>query len=189
MRRFLLGALFLILAGGVSHAALPTPRPFSGCGVLFLTQTGSWQPELLPLYREPGVQRVAELAPGMLPRLAGETGAPLVVVFERRRGWSRVALDDAGRRGWLKDERSWDYRDWREYLPGRRVRLLPGLKKEWYRLKSAPGGGNAAAELPRGREVRLVEVAGDWARVEAPGGWLRWRDGDGRLTVALVPAP
>ncbi|WP_239026906.1 SH3 domain-containing protein [Geomonas oryzisoli] len=186
MRAFLISALLMAGAASAALAALPAPRPYSGCGVLILRQGAGWQPESLPLYREPGVQRVTETTPQALPRLAGDDTEPLVAASERRGGWVRVALDEAGRQGWLEKARGWEYREWRDFLPGRTVRLLPGLKKEWYQLRLAPGGeASPAPPLSRDRELKVLEVAKEWVRVEAPAGWLRWRDPDGRLTVSL----
>ncbi|QXE89385.1 SH3 domain-containing protein [Geomonas subterranea] len=186
MRRFLMTALLLLSAGTAALGALPAPRPYSGCGVLILKKGAGWHPDSLALYQEPGVRRVAETTPGALPRLSGDDAEPLLAASERRGGWVRVALDDAGRQGWLEKARGWEYREWRDFLPGRTVRLLPGLKKEWYQLRLSPGGeASPAPPLSRDREVRVVEVAQEWARIEAPAGWLRWRDPDGRLTVSL----
>ncbi|MBU5614308.1 SH3 domain-containing protein [Geomonas azotofigens] len=186
MKAFLICALFLAGAATAALAALPVPRPYSGCGVLILKQGAGWQPESLALYQEPGVQRVADTTPQALPRLAGDDAEPLLAANERRGAWVRVALDEAGRQGWLAQARGWEYREWRDFLPGRTVRLLPGLKKEWYQLRLSPGGeASTLAPLSRDREVRVVEVEKEWARIEAPAGWLRWRDPDGRLTVSL----
>lgn len=186
MRRFFLCALLLILGSGAALAALPAPRPYSGCGVLVLKALGSWQPEPLVLYREPGVDRIGETKPESLPRLSGDAAEPVLPVHERRGGWNSITLDDSGRQGWLEQARAWEYADWREFLPGRSIRLLAGLKKEWYQLRSAPDGeGKAVALVARDQQLRVVQVEEDWVRVEAPAGWLRWRDPDGRLTVSL----
>jgi hypothetical protein len=186
VKRFYLCALLLILGSGAALAALPAPRPYSGCGVLVLKGAGGWQPETLVLYREPGVDRIGETPADSLPRIAGDAAEPLLPVHERRLGWNSIVLDDAGRQGWLQQARGWEYADWREFLPGRGVRLLAGLKKEWYQLRTAPdGGGGPVATLARGDEARVLQVEGDWVRIEAPAGWLRWRDPDGRLTVSI----
>jgi len=65
------------------------------------------------------------------------------------------------------------------------VRVLPGMKKGLYLLKGEPR--EAAAQkgsLNRDQTVRVLRIEEDWAELEAPGGWFRWRDGDGRLTVS-----
>ncbi|WP_246043864.1 SH3 domain-containing protein [Geomonas edaphica] len=185
MRHLLLGALLLALTAGAAAGAPPALRPYSGSGVLMVQDAPGREPGTVPLYREPGVERLTELAPFSLPHLFGAPDSALVAVYERRRGWSRVALDDAGRQGWVQDDRSWRYIAWREFLPGRSVRVLPGMKKEWYQVKSAPGAaGSAAGAVARDQRVRILEVEEAWARLENPAGWMRWRDPDGRLTVA-----
>lgn len=177
-------ALLLILCG-TALSAPAAPRPYAGCGVLTL-KGGGLAPESLLLYQEPGVNRIAEKSTTSLPRLALDAGAPVLAASARRGGWTRLFLDDAGRQGWLDEARGWEYASWQEFLPGRTVKLLPGLRKGWYALKASPGGGGAElAMLNRDQLVQVLQVEGDWARVEAPAGWFRWRDGDGRLTVSL----
>ena len=184
--RLPLCALLLTLCSGAALAAPAAPRPYSGCGVLTLKQGLAREPESLVLYQEPGVLRIAEKLPSSLPRLSGNSEEPVLAASERRGVWTRLSIDEAGRQGWLEQERNWEYASWRDLLPGRTVRLLPGLKKDWYALKSAPGdGGTQAALLSRDQEVRVQQVEGDWARLETPSGWFRWRDPDGRLTVSL----
>lgn len=187
MRRPLfLTLLFSLLVAATAQGAPPRPRPYGGCGVLALKPDAGAERPLLVLYQEPGLLRLAELEGGALPRLAGSASEPLVAVSERRGGWTRLAYDDAGREAWIEQPRAWQYLPWREFLPGRLVRILPGLKKGWYLVRSEPREeAPESAPLSRDQEVRVLQVEGDWARLEAPAGWFRWRDGDGRLTVAL----
>jgi hypothetical protein len=179
----LLPLLFLLLCTPQAHSA-GRPRPDSGCGVLTL-QTAPG--ERLVLYREPGVARLAELDSSRLPRLAGTPEAPLFAVSGRSGGWSRVPYDDAGREGWLGQRRRSQYRPWQEFLPGRAVGMLPGLKKRLYALHDTPDeAAPERGETPRNRSLRIVKVRGDWALAGSPAGWFRWRDGDGRLTISLA---
>ncbi|GAW67667.1 hypothetical protein GPEL0_01f3624 [Geoanaerobacter pelophilus] len=178
--------LLIALAAGAAYATPPAPRPYSGCGILKLRQWGALEPEPLALYREPGLLRVAEKSAAALPRLAGDGFEPLLAASERRGRWTRLSLDDAGRQGWLEQQRGWDYASWDEFLPGRTVRVLPGLKKGWYSLKGAPAEDAAEiASLTRDQLVQVMEVEEDWVKLERPSGWFRWRDPDGRLTVSL----
>ena len=182
----LLPLILLLIFCGTALSAPPAPRPYGGCGVLTLKQGMAREPESLVLYQEPGVNRIAEKSAAALPRLALDAGAPLFAASERRGGWTRLFLDDAGRQGWLDEARGWEYASWREFLPGRTVLILPGLKKGWYAVKTAPGdGGTQVSLLSRDQDVRVLQVEGDWARLESPSGWFRWRDPDGRLTVSL----
>ena len=186
-----MGRLFLILlllawTGAAAQGAPPRPRPYSGCGVLELTVDAGAEGGGLVLYQEPGLFRVAQLDRGALPRLAGSAARPLLAVSARKGGWTRLAYDDAGREGWIEQPRAWRYLPWEEFLPGRPVRLLPGLKKGLYLVRSEPReAGAETGTLTRDQEVRPVGVEGDWARLELPAGWFRWRDGDGRLTISL----
>lgn len=130
--------------------------------------------------------RVAEFEAASLPRLAGNSVEPLLAVSARRGRWTRIAYDDAGREGWIEQARSWDYLTWQEFLPGRQLRILPGMKKVLYAVRHEPREeATENGTVTRDQAVRLLQVEGDWARLQAPSGWFRWRDGDGRLTVSL----
>ncbi|HJV67429.1 MAG TPA: SH3 domain-containing protein [Geomonas sp.] len=176
----------LLSAGAVAGAAPAAPRPLSGCGVLELEQPLPPEGGPLVLYREPGLDRIGERQLSSLPRLAGGAGELLVAVTARKGGWTQLSYDEAGREGWVQQGRAWRYLSWEEFLPGRRVRVLPGLKKGLYALRSAPD--DQAPErggVSRDQAVRVLATEDDWARLEAPAGWVRWRDADGRLTISL----
>lgn len=184
MRSLRLVTMLLLLACPQGAQCAGRARPDSGCGVMTLQPAPG---ERGVLYREPGVARLAELELSRLPRLAGNGEAPLLAVSGRKGPWSRVAYDDAGRQGWLEQRRPARYLPWREFLPGRSVALLPGLKKGFYALHDAPEqGAPGRREPPRNRSLRIVRVEGDWALAETPAGWFRWRDDDGRLTISLA---
>lgn len=186
MRRLTLITLaLLVFWAGSLHAARPRPRPFSGCGVLALRPVPGAERVPIALYGEPGLQRMVELELQALPRLGGDQQQPLVAVSATKGGWVRLAYDDAGRKGWIELLRFWHYLPWEEFLPGRTVRVFPGMKKGLYLLRGEPSEGAAEQEtLVRDQAVRVTQVKGDWARSETPSGWFRWRDGDGRLTVS-----
>ncbi len=85
--------------------------------------------------------------------------------------------------------RWWEYLPWREFLKGHAARLLPGLKKGEYVLRAGPGETAPRLASLTGKDTfTVIEVEGEWlaARV-APDlrGWLRWRDGDGRLQISV----
>ena len=171
--------------GGPAQAAPPPPRPYSGCGVLLLPSSSGAEPVPVVVYAEPGVQRVAELDLAALPRLEGDRQEPRVAVRATRGGWLRIAYDDAGREGWIEASRGWKYRPWQEFLPGRVIRILAGMKKGLYTLRGEPGeAGPERGALVRDQQVRVTRVEEDWAELQAPSGWFRWRDADGRLTVS-----
>jgi hypothetical protein len=133
---------------------------------------------------------MAELDSSTLPRLSGSATDPLVAVSARKGEWTRLTYDDAGRQGWIRQARAWRYLSWQEYLPGRCLLILPGMKKGYYALRSEPGAGGGEREnLTRKEAVYVLQVDNDWVRLQAPSGWFRWRDDDGRLTVALPGEP
>jgi hypothetical protein len=190
--------LSVFLAATVTLPALaaPQPRPYTGTGVLLLrTFTPERATELaaIPLYREPGVGRIAEFAAYRLPQLASFLAVPAgtyaVAVLEKRKNWLEIAYDDSGRAGWLERARWWNYLTWDEYLPGRTVSLPPGLKACFYRLCSEPSDASQLASLLPRTAGRVVRVQDDWLQVTFPPattGWLRWRDSDGRLLITVV---
>jgi hypothetical protein len=198
--RILRPLLLLLLAATLALPALaaaPQPRPYTGRGVLLLrpfTPERTAELDAIPLYREPGVGRLAEFAAGRLPQvtqlIAVPAGTYAVAVLEKRGAWLRVAYDDSGRAGWLERARWWNYLAWEEYLPGRTVSLPPGLKAGLYRLCAKPeDSAPQLAALPAGTAVLVMGVHDDWLRVALPPdttGWLRWRDTDGRLLITVV---
>jgi hypothetical protein len=86
-------------------------------------------------------------------------------------------------------DRHSQFNPWQRYLAGREVRLLAGLKKEYYQLKSAPSiTAPVVKPLTRQTGIRAIEVSDSWLLVIADNshsGWIRWRDDDGRLMVSL----
>ncbi len=199
-RRFSL----LLRAVGVCCLLLPLAapslaarmRPYAGIGVLLLPLSPTPAQETfgeLPLYQWPSLGRLGALnratAPSLewLLDLAPESAA--VMVMARQGAWLRVTYDEAGREGWVRPHWRNAFESWDEILVGRDVRQLAGLQQRYYRLYSGPDG-EPLAELGRGLPFRVGERVGDWLRVSDGrdlAGWLRWRDEDGRLLIALVP--
>ncbi len=202
MRPSILHALLLAFLAAIvafpGHAAQkPKPRPYTGTGVVFIRPfTPERKAELaaIPLYREPGVGRIADFAaerlPQLTPFLTVPAGTYAVAVMAKRGNWLEIAYDDSGRTGWLERDRWWDYLPWDEYLPGRLVGLVPGLKTGSYRLCPEPGGPSLKLEpLTPKTPVRVTRVQGDWLKAALPPAtpaWLRWRDNDGRLLITTA---
>ena len=189
--------IFLCLACiPVAAAGAAQPRPFSGYGLLIIRPFNTEQPANpapLTFYREPGVERIAVRAVGDIPLLSSvlppaAAEYPLAVMGKRG-NWMLIAYDDAGREGWVEMARWWEYCPWEAFLKGRVARLLPGLKKDSYDLHAGPSETSPQAGPLSGAEVlRLIEVRDDWALVITDSGrhgWLSWRDGDGRLQIAV----
>lgn len=196
MRLVYLSLLLLFLLSGPAAAAPAVPRPYAGIG-LAIIRPGLPQentlPERLVLYREPGVGRAADKAAAEIPLLTriiptGPGEFP-VAVLAKKGTWLKVAYDDGGRSGWLEMQRRWDYVAWEDFLPGKRFSLLPGLRKEFYRVVAGPvpSAAEVAMGAPR-QEQRMEKLQRDWLASPLPDGsfgWLRWRDESGRFLIAL----
>jgi hypothetical protein len=192
-------ALFALLL--LVSLLLPPPlhaarmRPYAGIGVLLLPISPTPAQEALgelPLYDQPAMVRLGTLSRTTIPRLEwlldmAPESVP-VVVMARRGEWLRVTYDDAGREGWVRPRWRNAFETWDELFSGRSVRLLPGLRKGYYRLFSRPDG-EPLADLTSRQQFRVGTVDSDWVRVTDGrnlAGWLRWRDEDGRMLVGLA---
>lgn len=196
VRHFLAPSLLLLLLALPAHGAPPKPRPYTGSGLLVIRPLPLHElddGDRIILYREPGIGRIMEKDPAGLPLLIRiiEAGAGefSLAVMGRKGNWLKIAYDDAGREGWLAMERRWQYSHWEEFLPGRFVRLLPGLKKEYGAVRREPSpAADELAPLSPDRELRVELLQGDWLRVSLDpqtAGWLRWRDEGGRFLVSV----
>lgn len=188
--------LILFLFAPATWGAPAKPRPSAGIGLVVIRPIApgrSADIAAVTLYRDPGVSRIGALAtkslPGLAPAVTGEEGEVVLAVLAKKGEWLKVAYDEAGHEGWLSQARPWRYLSWESCLRGRRARLLPGLQREYYLLKSEPFlSSREAATLTRDTPFRVVRLRDDWALVTsgpALSGWLRWRDGDGRFLIAL----
>ena len=171
-------------------------RPFSGSGLLLIQPLSTGQEQdvqSLAIYREPGVERIADIDPGKLPQLApvmeGHSGAYPVAVIGKKGDWLKISYDDAGREGWLEMSRFWNYSPWASCLKGHVARILPGLKKEYYILYRDPSvNAPQLNTISRQKSLRIIEIREDWALVLVDStayGWLRWRDNDGRFAISI----
>jgi len=197
-RRFLLLLLLLLPLAALPlqlQAASPVKaRSLSGSGLLFLGSDNGRQSSRLVLYREPGIGRLAELAAERLPQLNPQVqtadGLQAVIVTAKKLGWYRIVYDDGEREGWLQGQFRYRFQRWDELLPGKGVVFPAGLRREFYQLRSGPDP--AAAQLvtiDRESGLTVLTVDGDWIMVRskaAVSGWLRWRDDNGRLLMAVT---
>ncbi len=178
-----------------AHAAAK-PRPFAGSGILLIRPpfpAEATEPVAITLYREPGVGRLTELSPGKLPNLGqvfqAAPGETAVAVLGKRGEWLRIAYDDAGREGWVRLQRQWQYADWETFLKGRVVRLFAGMKKGVYSLRREPSfASHEVQRLSSSRKLRVIQLQEEWARVMidlSTAGWIHWRDGDGRFLIVV----
>jgi hypothetical protein len=197
--RLLLAGTLLLLAVAAGHGA-PAPRLHSANALLIMVppfpRTAA-ETAPIALYREPGVGRLdSRTFPQLLqslPRFAATADRLLVPASRRKGEWVRIPYDDAGREGWLRLERGWRVVPWSDFLPGATVRLLPGLKSEFYIPASAPARSpSEGGPTLQNQDLRILSIRGDWAEAETTAGWhgwCRWRDDDSRLTIDPVELP
>lgn len=170
-------------------------RPYAGIGVLMLataSDEGGMPPAPLPLYNDPAIYRLGELEKATIPRhewIFGPDGGKLPLIVMARKGeWLRVVYDDAGREAWINPSGRAAYHPWDAFLKDRSGRLLPGLQKKHYQLFHEPEGGPLVTLSPL-QPFTVTMLDGDWIHLVVTdqnlAGWLRWRDGDGRLLVGL----
>jgi hypothetical protein len=197
--RLVLAGLFFLLLNVAAQSA--SPQRLHAANALLVMQppfpraNGSGTPIII--YREPGVGRIAvHTFPEMaktVPSFASQAGTLMVPASRRKGQWVRIPYDDAGREGWIRMERTWKVISWEEFLPGTTVRLLPGLKKNFYMPSSVPENSPAEnGQSLQNETLRIEAVEGQWARVKTASGdtvRVRWRDDDGRLTIAPASPP
>ncbi|MCM0081311.1 SH3 domain-containing protein [Geomonas sp. Red32] len=185
MRRPLPVAILLaVLLAAPALGALWPQRPFAGCGVLVVAEAPEGGAADIVMYVEPGVGRMVETRSDRLPRLAGSESEPVLAVMARRGGWVQLAYDDAGRTGWVEKRRSWKFLEWPEYLAGRELQMLSGVRKADQAVKGAPSGeALVLGSVPPLQPVRVLKAEGPWALLDSPSGWIKWRDRDGRLII------
>lgn len=188
---FLLQAIVLCMLLAVAPAvtaAPPKARTLSGIGILLLSKD---QPQIT-LYKEPSLGRIATTDASALPlspSIRPPAGYLAAVVTAKKRDWYRILYDDAEREGWIKGASSYRYRRWDELLVGRPIVLLGGLKKEYYQLRNSPDFAAAPlATVGKGAEITGLHSEDDWFEAVIPAkmhGWLRWRDDNSRLVIAI----
>ena len=186
-------ALVLLSAG---WAIASQARPFAGNGLLRVRPMDpslSAGPPSLVFYREPGVGRITESPVTGIPLLSPLVNLPPgeypLAVMGKRGGWLLVAYDDAGREGWVEMARWWLYERWEDYLKGRALRPLAGMKHERYALHAEPLLlSPRTAYISVGDILRVIEVKEEWALVDngrGLSGWFSWKDEDGRFLVSV----
>jgi hypothetical protein len=191
--RGVLPILLLLLTFSTSSVASPVKaRPLTGIGILLIKvpKPGNGT---LRLYREPRLERIAEISVEKLPNLSsfivsGE-GRRVAVVTAKRLGWYRIIYDDGEREGWVEGRPSCTFTGWEELLSGQGATLLPGLKKDYYQLRREPYQSSEPIELlARESGIYCIKLYGEWVEVSVKGvkaGWLRWRDDNRRLLIAV----
>lgn len=194
MLRLLPLLLALFMATAPATAASPVKaRVPSGTGVLLVNKRSDAESSPLLLFKEPALGRIAEIDISRLPPLAQAISCPegtvAVIVTAKKAGWFRIVYDEGEREGWIAGRPSYRFFRWEELLRNRPVTLIGGLRKEFYQVRRTP---NVSAEimetLGKGSRVTSLDIDGDWLRSTTSGGsqgWLRWRDENGRLVIAI----
>lgn len=197
LRKLLLSLLFLA-ALPLSAAGGGKARPLAGIGLLAI-RADMVLPEgavpRLSLYREPKLGRLAELAvdrlPGLAPAMMPAPGEWHAIVTASRPGWLQIIYDDAEREGWVAGRKLLRFQRWGEFLQGRQIALLPGMRKDYYSLREeASLSSGQGASVGKAGLLTVEKVVDDWLYVhnrEGVLGWLRWRDDNGRLLILLNP--
>lgn len=184
-------ALFLLLLMTAAPAMAASPakaRTLSGIGIVMINTK---RPQLT-LFREASLGRIATIDASALPLSPSITppeGFLTAVVTAKKGGWFRILYDDGEREGWIEGRSSYQFYRWAELLRGRPVILLGGLKKEYYQLRKIADFSGAALEpVGKGVQVTALRIEGEWlavAKESKAEGWLRWRDDNNRLVIAI----
>lgn len=171
-------------------------RPLSGVGVLVIKDRlpgSSGETRKLQLYREPMMGRLALLPVDRLPKLAPyiapSEGVTCAIVISIRPGWLRILYDDAERGGWVERRKAGEFLKWEQFLAGSSITMLSGIRQEYYQLRSEPSPASPLlAAVAKNESLIVGRVEGDWVQVtrgSSQSGWLRWRDDNSRLLVAI----
>lgn len=192
-RLILSGGFAVVLLLGTFSAqsvAAVKMRPYSGIGVLQLTTSAI--PDPIPIYDEPGIARCCTLQQAVLHTLNAwlfGTGQPTSLLVTDRKGeWLEVEHDDAGRTGWVRQQRRWQFSHWDQFLKGKLVQFLPNSPKPLVQLVKRPEATEGEPLSPQ-NPLKVIVVKEDWAYVmfdQHSAGWIRWRDRDGRLLIGLA---
>ncbi|MDK9718209.1 MAG: hypothetical protein OEL57_09950 [Trichlorobacter sp.] len=164
-------------------------RPYSGIGVLQTSSVGVT--DALQLYSDPGVARCCRIETSAIKQLnswlLGNDQPPSLLVTARKGEWLEVEHDDAGRTGWIMQERRWSYTPWEQYLKGKLILFLRNSPKNQTQIVTRPGASKGVPTTTK-QPMKVIMAQGDWAYVlldQASAGWIRWRDADGRLLVGF----
>ena len=190
MRAFPLLIIAILLSVTSVSGASPKMRPYSGIGVLRIS-AASVSAEHIPLYEEPGLERSGFLEPSSARELTGwlfGSNDELSLLVTAKKGqWLRIERDDAGREAWILPERRWNFSTWDQYLKGKEISFLKTAPKRFLQITLNPGTASGSPVTTR-HSMKVILLQGDWAYVlfeRTNGGWMRWRDTDGRLLIVV----
>ncbi len=166
-------------------------RPYTGRGTLIIPSSALSTDA--GLYEYPGVRLIRTVLVADLPSLAASIplkgGGIALATVALREGYARVTVAASGEAEWLALRENWQILSWERFLKGKSIRLEAGLRDASYQLKQIPAEAGNGVGLTSADAVLVVEdIKEDWALIrdgKATSGWLRWRDGDGRLMVMV----
>jgi hypothetical protein len=189
MRAFQLTLIIFLLFLSTTSQAASKMRPYSGIGVLQISSVGVT--DALQLYGDPGVTRCCKVETSAITHLNswlfGNDQPPSLLVTARKGEWLEVEHDDAGRTGWIIQERRWSYTPWEQYLKGKLILFLRNSPKSQIQIVPHPGASKGVPTTTK-QPMKVIMAQGDWAYVlldQTSAGWIRWRDNDGRLLVGF----
>jgi SH3-like domain-containing protein len=193
LRLFALFVTITIFTAPATAAAPVKARVPSGIGILLIHAGTAEKTAPLVIFREPSLGRVAEIGADRLPSLSQSVSSPEgvipVIVTVKKSGWYRIIYDDSEREGWIEGSSSQQFYRWEELLRNRPITLIGGLRKEFYLLRRSPDiSAEGISPLEKGSRVTALVADGDWIKVSTVSqtdGWIRWRDENGRLVIAL----
>lgn len=188
-----IASVVLLLYAGVSAAS---ERPRAGVGILFLRPAFTEQADELKelaLYETPGIEKIAQINAAHLPSVSLSVAVPSgvypVAATGKRGNWYRLVYDDAGREGWIQGRRYWEFYRWPDFLPGRVVKLLPGLRASLTTVHQEPlDSSPALGSIAPGQKLHVIDIRARWALIRSADGtcgWLRWCDGNGKLIIQV----
>lgn len=189
MRAFQLTLITFLLFLSTTSQAAPKMRPYSGIGVLQISSVGVT--DALQLYADPGVARCCKIETSAITHLNswlfGNDQPPSLLVTARKGEWLEVEHDDAGRTGWIMQERRWSYTPWEQYLKGKLILFLRNSPKNQIQVVARPGISKGVSTTTK-QPMKVIMAQGDWAYIlldQTNAGWIRWRDADGRLLIGF----
>ena len=186
--RLVLLALLLLPLPALGASSL---RPYAGRGVLTIPTAD--QSVDVEFYEYPSVRWKGSMPltdfPALSPALSPEVSEIVIAATALREGSARVAVAPSGEEGWIILRPDWRYLPWERFLVKRTVRLMTDLPETASRIHQIPAKtGETVDSTATGSPLPVEEIRGDWALIMKEGnplGWLRWRDGDGRLLVTV----
>jgi hypothetical protein len=111
-----------------------------------------------------------------------------VVVLDKQENWLKVACNPNNEFAWIAMKEGWKYLAWKEYLKNKKIEMLPKLNPDNYNIYDAEEKSVLMTLKPKD-SIEVFSVIENWALVKLNKtqiGWLRWKDNQGRILVAVT---